>query len=286
MKKLYEFELPNTLLNLVADILEDESIPKYEANYDKVMDADIFLEDDFVMIKIDPLKKLFVHKVTTEYEAVLESEQNPIPVSQKSLFKISVENCGNMIYKKRYDNRTIYYHKFKKLTGTENRFLKIDVDTMELFINRNISIKGIIEEFPESEIFDNYMKDHSEEISEVEVISGDIAETNHVISVSTENTSQNLVVKENIADEELVNTSSSVDVVDNHAYYNIDFFIMISEPNKKLPLFYERILIFYKAKVNINNIDEITIMQAGTDELVDSEFATKVSEIIRNRFFK
>ena len=35
MKVISSYELPIMLLDMVADILEDEAVPKFEANYDR-----------------------------------------------------------------------------------------------------------------------------------------------------------------------------------------------------------------------------------------------------------
>lgn len=240
MKVISSYELPIMLLDLVADILEDEAVPKFEANYDReeVIDSDIYIDNEYLLIKIDPLRKLFVHKIKSTSDCVLENTYDKSTTIDEDMWiKKAISGIGgSVLFSKRVENKTYFYHRYKKLSGTEHRFLKIHIESMEMFINRNISIKGLIED---------------------------------------------------IIEEELVFTSSKLNMIikTNDAYYHIDFFIMMSEPNKKLPLFYERILIFYRAKVNVNNIDDIVITQVDTNEPVSKEFSDRIAKIIREKFF-
>ena len=287
MKKLYSYDLPIIMLNLVADILEDEAVPKFEANYDReeVIDTDIYIDNEYLLIKIDPLRKLFIHKIRTISDCVLENVYEPaVSLDEDQWIKRAISGVGSsVIYSKKVNNREYFFHKFKKLSGTEQRFLKIHIESMEEFLNRNISIKGLIEDEFESDIIDVYGKEVEEET--MDEVTEEVFHP--IVTVDSASTCDNLVIKEDIIEEELVFTSSKLNMIikTNDAYYHIDFFIMMSEANKKLPLFYERILIFYRAKVNVNNIDDIVITQVDTNEPVSKEFSDRIAKIIREKFF-
>lgn len=287
MKVISSYELPIMLLDLVADILEDEAVPKFEANYDReeVIDSDIYVDNEYLLIKIDPLRKLFIHKIKSTSDCVLENTYDKSTTIDEDMWiKKAISGIGgSVLFSKRVENKTYFYHRYKKLSGTEHRFLKIHIESMEMFINRNISIKGLIEDEFESDIIDVYGKEVEEQT--VDEVADKVFHP--IVTVDSSSTCDNLVIKEDIIEEELVFTSSKLNMIikTNDAYYHIDFFIMMSEANKKLPLFYERILIFYRAKVNVNNIDDIVITQVDTNETVSKEFSDRIAKIIREKFF-